>query len=190
MGFIELLLIAIGLSLDAMAVALCKGLAQTRSNPRQGMVIAAYFGAFQALMPLLGWFIGRQFERYVTAIDHWISFALLLVIGGKMVVGVLRGSSCDLEAARACRAREMLALAVATSIDAFAIGVTFAFLQVAVLPAVMLIGMTTLLLSLTGYFLGNRLGTRFGSLAELAGGIVLILMGSKILLEHLELLPF
>ena len=190
MGLLELMLIAIGLSLDAMAVALCKGMAQTRPNPRQGLVMAFYFGLFQAMMPLAGWLLGRQFERYVTAVDHWIAFGLLFLIGIRMIVGVLRGGSCDLEAARTCRPRELLALAVATSIDAFAVGITLAFLHVSILTAMLLIGLTTGLLSLLGYLLGNRLGTRFGSLAELTGGVVLILLGGKILLEHLELLPF
>jgi putative Mn2+ efflux pump MntP len=190
MGLFELILLAIGLSMDAMAVALCKGLARTRPDPRQGMVLAFYFGAFQAVMPLIGFALGRQFEQHIKAFDHWIAFFLLLVIGGKMIYSFVRGASCDLDQCGRCSFKELLTLAVATSIDALAVGITFAFLQVSILPAVLLIGTTTFGLSLCGYLLGNKLGSRFSSYAELGGGIVLVLIGSKILLEHLEVISF
>ncbi|MDW7656369.1 MAG: manganese efflux pump MntP family protein [Bacillota bacterium] len=190
MRLFELILLAVGLSMDAMAVALCKGLAKKKPDPRQGMVLALYFGGFQAVMPLIGYFLGRQFKQHITAFDHWIAFLLLLLIGGKMIYGFVRGASCDLDQEARCSFKELLTLAVATSIDALAVGITFAFLQVSIVPAVLLIGVTTWGLSLAGYLLGNRLGSRFGSYAELGGGIVLVLIGSKILLEHLEIISF
>ncbi|NLO37277.1 MAG: manganese efflux pump [Clostridiaceae bacterium] len=190
MSWFELLLVAVGLSMDALTVALCKGMAQKRPDARQGLLLAVSFGAFQALMPLLGWFLGNRFAHAISAFDHWVAFALLLIIGGKMIVNVLKGVSCPVDQAARCSLKELLTLSVATSIDALAVGITFAFLQVAILPAVLLIGVTTLTLSLAAYLLGNRLGIRFGSAAELAGGIVLVLIGGKILLEHLNILAF
>jgi putative Mn2+ efflux pump MntP len=189
-SWFELLLVAVGLSMDALTVALCKGMAQKRPDARQGLLLAVSFGAFQALMPLLGWFLGNRFAHAISAFDHWVAFALLLIIGGKMIVNVLKGVSCPVDQAARCSLKELLTLSVATSIDALAVGITFAFLQVAILPAVLLIGVTTLTLSLAAYLLGNRLGIRFGSAAELAGGIVLVLIGGKILLEHLNILAF
>lgn len=190
MKLFELLLLAVGLSMDALAVALCKGLAKRKPDPRQGVILSAYFGFFQAFMPLIGFFLGRQFERHITAVDHWIAFILLLLIGGKMILSFARGGSCDLEQENGVSVKEYLTLAVATSIDALAVGITFAFLQVEIVPAVLIIGLTTWSLSLAGYLLGNRLGPRFGGFAELGGGIVLILIGSKILLEHLGIIRF
>jgi putative Mn2+ efflux pump MntP len=186
MGFFELILLAIGLSMDAMAVALCKGLAQKNSGQRQGFALSGYFALFQAVMPLLGFLLGCQFEQYIAAFDHWIVFILLSLIGGKMIYGFARGDSCRLDQDQRCTTSELLLLAAATSVDALAAGVMLAFLQVQILPAILLIGLVTFILSLGGYLAGGRLGLRFGSYAELAGGVVLILIGSKILLEHLE----
>ena len=182
MGLIECFFIGVGLSMDAFAASICKGLAMGRIRWRQGMVIALLFGGFQALMPLLGWALGRQFEGYITSIDHWIAFLLLGWIGGKMVWDAFHdeGDCCP----AGFDLREVLMLAVATSIDALAVGITFAFLRVDILPAVSLIGITTFLLSIAGVKAGNLFGSRYKSKAELAGGILLILMGTKILLEH------
>ncbi|MBP8990012.1 MAG: manganese efflux pump [Clostridia bacterium] len=185
MGIFELVLIAVGLSMDATAVALCKGLSRRRSDVRQGLIIALYFGIFQAFMPLIGWFFGKQFERYIQSFDHWIAFFLLLFVGGKMIFEVIRKDSHKENQEVSCRPHELLILAVATSIDALAVGVTFAFLQVPIFQSVLLIGLTTSVLSLSGYLLGNRLGLRFGSAAELIGGLILVLLGTKILIEHL-----
>ncbi len=186
MGWFELFMIAVGLSMDAFAVALGKGLNMMRLNYRHALVIAAFFGGFQAGMPLLGWLLGRQFERYITAIDHWVAFLLLLFIGGKMLWGAFHEKD-DIWADFDDRldVGELTLLAVATSIDALAVGITFAFLQVSILPSVTLIGVTTLILSFIGVMIGNRFGTRFESKAEIAGGLVLIFIGAKILFEHL-----
>ena len=187
----ELALIAVGLSMDAFAVALCKGLCMKKLNLRHGAVIALFFGGFQLVMPLLGWALGKQFERYITPLDHWIAFALLLYIGGKMIWEALRTQeeeACPVD--EKLNYRELLMMAVATSIDALAVGITFAFLQTPILPAVMLIGLITFALSLLGVVLGHRFGTRFKTGAEIGGGVVLVLIGLKILLEHLGVIAF
>ena len=188
MGFLELLLIAVGLSADAFAVAVCRGLKMERLRLDQGLVIALFFGGFQALMPLIGWLLGKQFERYIVSIDHWIAFVLLAFIGGKMIWEALSGEEEDKEAA-GFALRELFALAVATSIDALAVGVTFAFLSVNIWASIGLIGATTFLLSALGVCIGHKFGAKYKNKAELAGGVILVLIGLKILLEHLELLP-
>ena len=186
---VELLLIAIGLSMDAFAVALCKGLCMRRLNLRQGLVIALFFGVAQAVMPLVGWVLGKQFERYITSVDHWIAFALLLYIGGKMIAEALRDPDAEVcPVDQRLNLKELGVMAIATSIDALAVGITFAFLQTPILPAACTIGVVTFSLSLIGVVIGHRFGTRFKRKAEIAGGIVLILIGLKILLEHLGLL--
>ena len=164
MGLWELFVIAVGLSMDAFAVSVCKGLSVGRARAGHCLTAGVYFGGFQMLMPLAGYLLGVRFQGIIASVDHWIAFVLLGVIGA------------------------MLPLAVATSIDALAVGVTFAFLQVDILPAVAFIGAATFGLCWAGVGLGARLGERFGSRAQLAGGAVLIAMGSKILLEHLGLL--
>lgn len=235
MGFVELLLIGVGLSMDAFAVAVCKGLAMKRVNYRHALVIALMFGGFQALMPFVGWALGTQFEQYITPVDHWIAFVLLAFIGGKMLWEALRGeagagdgaaaegearaeaagtssggtvgagteaagtsgagATGDFGAAQATGEakerldmRELVLMAIATSIDALAVGITFAFLQVDIVPAVALIGATTFVLSLGGVVLGNQFGARFEKPASVVGGVVLILIGLKILLEHLGII--
>ena len=188
MGFGELFLIGVGLSMDAFAVAICKGLGMRKMRWGQGVVIGLFFGGFQALMPLAGWLLGRQFEQYITSIDHWIAFILLGFIGGKMIWDAFHeedGAPCG---QNRFDLRELLILSVATSIDAMAVGITFAFLQVNILPAVELIGCTTFCLSLAGVWLGCRFGSRYKNKATLAGGIILCLIGLKILLEHLGFL--
>ena len=186
MGFLELFLIGVGLSMDAFAVSVCRGLAMPRMDWRQGALAALFFGGFQALMPLAGWGLGRQFEQYITSIDHWIAFLLLGYIGGKMVWDAFHdeGDCCP----AGFDLRDVLMLAVATSIDALAVGVTFAFLKVDILPAIFIIGVTTFCLSLAGVAVGNFFGTRYKKRAELSGGVILILLGAKILLEHLGIL--
>ena len=185
MGLFELILIALGLSMDAFAVSLCKGLSVNRLKLKKTVIIALFFGGFQALMPLFGWLLGKQFESYITRIDHWIAFVLLVFIGGKMVYEALRKDRCPAKNGDALNLKELLILAVATSIDALAVGITFAFLQVPIIYAVSLIGIITFVVSFAGVFIGHKFGARLKSKAELSGGIVLILIGSKILLEHL-----
>ena len=186
----ELVLIGVGLSMDAFAVALCKGLSMRRVNYAHAAVIALFFGVFQAVMPLIGWVLGTQFARYITSVDHWIAFALLGYIGGKMIWDALHEAPETAPCAGEGRLdlKELLMLAVATSIDALAVGITFAFLQVSILPAVATIGLITFALSFAGVVVGNRFGTRFQKKAEIAGGAVLVLIGLKILLDHLGLL--
>lgn len=191
MGFFELFLIAVGLSMDAFAVSICKGLKMQRFNVRHAGVIALAFGGFQALMPAIGWFLGKQFESYITGIDHWIAFVLLAVIGGKMAVESFKKEEEDSSKENEkLDVKELLVLAVATSIDALAVGITFAFLQVSIVPAVSLIGVITFVLSAVGVFIGHKFGAKFKSKAELVGGIILILIGLKILLEHLGVISF
>ncbi len=191
MRFTELVLLAVALSMDAFAVSLCKGLSMPKLRWGRAFIIAASFGAAQALMPLIGFLIGTQFKQWIEAVDHWIAFLLLAYIGGKMLYDALRGGS-EGESADACGdrldIRDLLMLTIATSIDALAVGVTFAFLSVAIVPSVSLIGVTTFLISLGGVWLGNRFGARWSKQAEIAGGAVLILIGLKILLEHVGVL--
>lgn len=186
---VELVLIAVGLSMDAFAVSLCKGLCMKKLNYGQATVIALFFGGFQLMMPLVGWLLGKQFENYITSFDHWIAFGLLFFIGGKMIWESIRDKdeeACPVD--QRLNIRELLILAIATSIDALAVGITFAFLQTPIVPAVVEIGIITFGLSFGGVILGNKFGTRFKQKAEIAGGAVLVLIGLKILLEHLGLL--
>lgn len=186
--YIELFLIGVGLSMDAFAVSVCKGLAMGKINKKQAVVIGLYFGGFQALMPLIGWALGIRFQQYITSIDHWIAFVLLAFLGGKMIVEAVRESD-EQEIAEKdlpLNHKEMLLLAIATSIDALAVGITFAFLNTPILTAIAIIGGTTFVLSIAGVVTGNYFGTRYKKKAEIAGGVILILIGVKILLEHLS----
>ena len=187
MGMLELFLVAVGLSMDAFAVAVCKGLALRRVKPGHMVLVGLWFGGFQALMPLIGYFVGVQFKDAITAVDHWIAFALLALIGGNMIREAL--SHEEEEADASLRFQKMFPLAVATSIDALAVGVSFAFLSVNIAVAASFIGVITFLLSAVGVKVGSLFGAKYKSRAELVGGIILILMGLKILLEHLGLLP-
>ena len=182
MELIELFLVALSLSMDAFAVSLCKGLSVGRPTPGQCLTCGAWFGGFQALMPLIGFLLGVQFQGVISSVDHWVAFVLLGLIGANMVREALGGDEEHVDSSFGPRA--MLPLAVATSIDALAVGVTFAFLRVEIAPAAALIGVTTLVLSALGVKAGSVFGDRFQSRAELAGGVILILMGTKILLEH------
>ena len=186
MSLIELFLIAVGLSMDAFAVSICKGLSVRKAEPRHSLIVGAYFGGFQALMPAIGYVLGRQFESLITSVDHWIAFVLLGIIGGNMIREALKGDAEEMD--DSFTFRTMLPLAIATSIDALAMGVTFAFLQVQIVPAVLFIGVTTFVLSAVGLKVGNVFGAKYKSRAELFGGVVLVLMGIKILLEHLGIL--
>lgn len=185
MSIIELFIIAVGLSMDAFAVSVCKGLSVPRTKKSHLLITGCYFGGFQALMPLLGYLLGINFRHMITSVDHWIAFILLVVIGINMIREA-REETEELDASFSVKA--MLPLAVATSIDALAIGITFAFLHVDILPAVAVIGITTFFLSIVGIKIGNVFGAKYKSYAEIAGGIVLILLGLKILLEHLGVL--
>lgn len=185
MGFLELLLLAVGLSMDAFAVSICKGLAMDRVTVGKAAIVGLWFGGFQGGMPLLGWLLGSRFAAYITAVDHWIAFVLLVILGGNMLREARSGES---EAADASLGfRVMLAMAVATSIDALAVGITFAFLEVSILPAVCFIGLVTFAISAAGVKVGSLFGTRFKAKAEALGGLILILLGVKILVEHLGL---
>ncbi|MCI7107518.1 MAG: manganese efflux pump MntP family protein [Lachnospiraceae bacterium] len=188
--FIELFLIGVGLSMDAFAVSICKGLAMEKVNKKQAVVIGLYFGGFQALMPLIGWFLGVRFQKYITSIDHWIAFILLVFIGGKMIWEAVRDPDVQEipEKDPPLKHKEMLLLAIATSIDALAVGITFAFLDTPIIEAIAIIGCTTFALSILGVVVGNFFGTRYKKKAEIAGGVILILIGLKILLEHLGVL--
>lgn len=191
--FFTLLLMGVGLSMDAFAVSICKGLSMRKVNKKQCLVIGLFFGGFQALMPFIGWVLGSQFEQYITSIDHWIAFILLGFIGGKMVVEAIREKGEAVEVGKMdppLDLKEMFILAIATSIDALAVGITFAFLQVPIVEAISIIGITTFVISVIGVYVGNFFGNRYKKKAELAGGIILILIGLKILLEHLGILAF
>ena len=183
MSYLELFAIAVGLSMDAFAVSICKGLSVRRLRPRHNLICGLYFGGFQALMPVIGWLLGRQFESLIKSVDHWIAFALLVLLGANMIREAVKNEEENLN--DSFSPKTMLPLAVATSIDALAVGVTFAFLDVEIVPAVSMIGATTFILSAIGVKIGNVFGTKYKSKAELVGGIVLIAMGIKILIEHL-----
>ena len=183
MGISELLLIGIGLSMDAFAVSIGKGLSTKSLTPRHYLSVGVWFGGFQALMPIVGFLLGVSFASLVESFDHWIAFVLLGVIGSNMIRESLKGDECEIHPDFSARA--MFMLAIATSIDALAVGVSFAFLQIDILPAASIIGVTTFILSMIGLRIGNIFGCRFKSKAEFAGGVVLIIIGIKILAEHL-----
>ena len=186
MSLVELFLLAVGLSMDAFAVSVCKGLSTPRVRAKHMLLCGAYFGGFQALMPLIGYLLGVRFQSMIERIDHWVAFVLLAIIGINMIREAL---SREEEAQSPSMGfRVMLPLAVATSIDALAVGITFAFLVERIVPAVCLIGVITFLFSAAGVKLGNVFGTKYKSKAEFAGGVILILLGTKILLDHLGVL--
>ena len=188
MSLIELFLIAVGLSMDAFAVAVCKGLAMPKMSWKGAAIVGLYFGGFQALMPFLGYLLGAGFKDAISAYDHWVAFILLALIGGNMI----RESREDEEESRdaSLSFRSMVLLAIATSIDALAVGVTLAFLDVPLLSSVCFIGVVTFCLSLVGVKAGNVFGCKYKSKAEFVGGLVLILIGLKILLEHMGVINF
>ncbi len=185
MSIAELFVLAIGLSMDAFAVSICKGLSLGKIKMKHMMIAGAWFGGFQALMPLLGYFLGSFFAEMITKYAHWIAFVLLLFLGGNMV----KEAFSEEEKLDACMdPKNMFLLAVATSIDALAVGVTFAFLQVTIVPAVTFIGVITFICSAIGVKIGSIFGDKYSKRAQIAGGIILILIGVKILLDGLGIL--
>ena len=190
---IELFLLGVWLSMDAFAVSVCNGLGMRNLNKKKALIIGLYFGVFQALMPFVGWLLGSQFQKYITSIDHWIAFILLGFIGGKMMIEAVREWNEE-EVVDVMDApidhKNMLVLAVATSIDALAVGITFAFLGTPIVEAITIIGITTMVISIAGVVVGNFFGSRYKSKAEFIGGLILVLLGLKILLEHLGILVF
>ena len=188
MGFGELFLLAIGVSMDAFAVSICKGLAVQKTRLREMATCGIWFGGFQALMPLIGFFLGALFYNAISAFDHWIAFGLLAIIGGNMLKESLEKCDCCETTDASFGFKTMFVMAIATSIDALAVGVTFAFLNVLIVPAISIIGCTTFVLSLVGVVVGNYFGARYKARAELTGGIILVVLGAKILLEHLGIL--
>jgi len=184
MNFYVLFILAVGLSLDAFAVSICLGLSSAKTTIKKAVIAGLYFGVFQAVMPLIGYAVASLFAEAIIAFDHWVAFVLLSFLGGKMIIGSFKREDLP-EQEASLGPKQMLPLAVATSIDALAVGVSFAFLQVNVLPAVLLIGIITFVMSAAGVKIGSIFGTRFKSKAELVGGILLVLIGLNILLEHL-----
>ncbi len=194
MGIIEIILTAIGLSMDALAVSVCKGLSMKKLSLKNALIIALFFGGFQAAMPFIGYLLGTSFESYIKNFDHWIAFVLLAFIGGKMLFDTIRGDedgcgdSCDLN--DKLNYKELVVMAVATSIDALAVGIAMACLSggMNIYAAITLIGAITLVICFAGVIIGNKFGSKFEKNASYAGGVILILIGLKILLEHLGLL--
>lgn len=190
MGLPELFLIAVGLSMDAFAVSVCKGLGMRRIDVRVTLVLAALFGGFQGLMPLVGWALGSQLLWLIEPVDHWIAFCLLGLIGSKMIWDALHEEGDETKPVHGVRWGEFLMLAVATSIDALAVGISFAALSVQIVPAALLITVTTFALCVVGVVVGNYFGVRYQKPAQIVGGVVLIGIGVKILLEHLGVAPW
>ena len=187
MGLISLIFLAVGLAMDAFAVSICKGLAMKKLSIKNAAIIGLWFGGFQALMPAIGYFLGSTFEDKITAIDHWVGFVLLALIGVNMIRESL-GKDEDEETTGTVGIKEMFVLAVATSIDALAVGITFAFVEMNVPLAIILIGVITFAISMLGVKIGNLFGTKYKSKAEFAGGVILIFLGIKILLEGLGII--
>ena len=189
MSFVEILLIGIGLSMDAFSVSICKGLTTKKFSWKMALTCGLWFGLFQALMPLIGYFLGSQFEQYITAVDHWIAFGLLFLIGANMIREALSKKN-DVPDDNSLDFKTMLLLAIATSIDALAVGISFACIQVKIWSSVLIIGVTTFLFSVLGVKIGNVFGSKFEKSAGILGGIILILIGLKILLEHLGVMSY
>lgn len=190
MSFAELIILALGLSMDAVAVAICKGLSVSKLSVKNSLLVGAWFGGFQAAMPLVGYFLGKQFAEYIQTMSHWIAFVLLAVIGLNMIREALMKKDGEeiTSTDRSLSAKAMFLMAVATSIDALAVGITFAFLQVSILPAILAIGVLTFSLSVAGVKIGNIFGAKFKSPAEIIGGVILCILGIKILLEQYGIL--
>lgn len=186
MGILEIFLIGVGLSMDAFAVSVCKGLSMKKLDWKKAIIIALYFGVFQAVMPVIGYLLGTTFENLVTQIDHWIAFILLGIIGANMIKETLGKESENSN--DKVDFKTMIVLAIATSIDALAVGITFAFLKTEILSAVTMIGIITFILSLIGVKIGNKFGDKYEKKAEFLGGVILILIGVKILKEHLGII--
>ena len=190
MTFVELLLIAVGLSMDAFSVSICKGLTTKRFSWRMALICGLWFGLFQALMPIIGYFLGAQFQEMIEAYDHWIAFGLLFLIGANMIREAIWGKKEEGENNGALDFKTMFLLAIATSIDALAVGVSFACIQVKIWSSVLIIGLTTSLFSVLGVKIGNVFGSKYEKSAGIIGGIILIFIGLKILFEHLGIISF
>lgn len=183
MTIIEIAVIGVALAMDAFAVSICKGLAMNKMNYKKAIIIALFFGFFQAIMPLFGYFLGNAFAKSIAAIDHWIAFILLGLIGMNMIKEARsQEEECFDDT---LKIRDLIMLSIATSIDALAVGITFAFFKVSILMAILIIGVITFIICIIGVKIGNVFGERYKSKAELVGGIILIIMGFKILIEHL-----
>lgn len=190
---VEFLLLGVGLAMDAFAVSICKGLAMRKVNKKQAVIIALFFGGFQAIMPVIGWLLCKGFQTYIEAFDHWIAFALLAFIGVKMIIETLREKEDDVvieEMDPPLDMKEMLMLAIATSIDALAVGISLAALDRPVVESAAIIGVVTFVISIIGVYIGNFFGNRYKKRAELTGGIILVLIGVKILCEHMGWIAF
>lgn len=201
MGFLAIFMTGVGLSMDAVAVSIAKGMTLKEKLLENAIKIALFFGVFQGLMPLIGWWAGRYFEEYIKSFDHWIAFILLGAIGGKMIHESIKGVKERKESERQIemeissdtisigneelKNKDLIVLAIATSIDALAIGVSFAFLSVSIIPSIIIIAVTTFVLCVVAVIIGKKLGTVLQKYAELVGGIILILIGFNILIEHL-----
>lgn len=189
MGIIDIVVLSVGLAMDAFSVAVCKGLSMKKIDYKAAAIIALFFGAFQGGMPLIGYFLGTRFMKYISAVDHWIAFLLLAFIGGKMLWEVIKGGDEEEEGKEfRLDLKELTVLAIATSIDALAVGIVFAAQEAEIFSAVLSIGLITAAISFAGVFIGNRFGSRYESKAQIAGGVILILIGLKILLEDLGVL--
>lgn len=185
MGITELLLISVGLAMDAFSVSVCKGLSMKKLDLKGGVITALFFGAFQAFMPVIGYFLGSRFADFISSFSHWVSFGLLAVIGGKMMIEAIKGGDDEFENEYRLNIKELFVLAVATSIDALAVGIVFAAEKTPVITSVTIIGAVTFLLSLAGVYIGHRFGSKYEKKAELAGGAILIIIGVKLLLDGL-----
>lgn len=190
---VEFLLLGVGLAMDAFAVSICKGLAMRKVNKKQAVIIALFFGGFQAIMPVIGWLLCKGFQTYIEAFDHWIAFALLAFIGMKMIIETLSEKEEDVVVEKMdppLDMKEMLMLAIATSIDALAVGIYLAALDRPIVESATIIGVVTFIISIVGVYIGNFFGNRYKKRAELAGGIILVLIGVKILCEHMGWIAF
>ncbi len=186
MSILEILLISIGLAMDAFAVSICKGLAMKKMNWKKAIIIGLYFGIFQAVMPIIGYYLGEKFENLVTSIDHWIILGLLVFIGGNMIKESFQKE--NEEANENIDIKTMMILAIATSIDALAVGITFAFFEINLISVVLAIGIITFILSVIGVKIGNKFGAKYKRKSEFVGGLILILIGIKVLMEHLGII--
>lgn len=190
---VEFLLLGVGLAMDAFAVSICKGLAMRKVNKKQAVIIALFFGGFQAIMPVIGWLLCKGFQTYIEAFDHWIAFALLAFIGMKMIIETLSEKEEDIVVEKMdppLDMKEMFMLAIATSIDALAVGISLAALDRTIVESATIIGVVTFIISIVGVYIGNFFGNRYKKRAELAGGIILVLIGVKILCEHMGWIAF
>lgn len=190
---VEFLLLGVGLAMDAFAVSICKGLAMRKVNKKQAVIIALFFGGFQAIMPVIGWLLCKGFQTYIEAFDHWIAFALLAFIGMKMIIETLSEKEEDVVVEKMdppLDMKEMLMLAIATSIDALAVGISLAALDRPIVESAAIIGVVTFVISIIGVYIGNFFGNRYKKRAEFVGGIILVLIGVKILCEHMGWIAF